>query len=661
MDRWIKRAVELATGLIFTGRQNPSVVPFYPQKTEISGYEKPYFPRTAPEKCGVSSGRLLAMLRELEADRRVNVHSLICLKGGKVICECSHPGYDVNLWHLSHSMTKTVTGMAIGILVDDGKLSIDERLVDLLPGYEYKDEKIAQITVRHLLTMTSGVRFSEAGSVTETKWTEAFFASSCAFIPGTEFAYNSMNSYILARIVTRLAGKSLTDFLDERLFMPLGITNRFWEKSREGVEKGGWGLYLSCESWAKLGYMMLLGGVFEDTRILSEGWVEQSHQRHAKTPESIGHFDYGYQMWSSRDDDGYLFNGMLGQNVWICPKNGIVAVITSGNNEMFQNSPARAIVEKYLAEDLTNDLSCGFDGNVGDLRYAEKHFFEGRHKIRPYTPKRGLAYRLGLKSCGAYPREWDELMGEYHFAKNNVGMMPIIVRAMQNNLCGMIERVELYRDGDAVFFAYTECGISYRLEVGFSDFKENVIDFNGERYIVRVIGEAMEDEDRNTVYKLELLFPELPNTRMIKLTLGDGGRLVMRLSEMPDERIAERLLKELDGTNPRMSAYMHIIEKRLGKNVANKRVKDTFSPTLIGARTGSTDYAAILEEENEKQRLAAKSIRWLDALVERLLHDDEDEDPEQGFIGDIVGKIKLRIPKRQSKIGDKNGREGGEE
>ncbi len=660
MDRWIKRTVELATGLIFTGKENPSVVPFYPQKTEISGYENPYFPRTIPERCGVSSGRLLAMLRALESDKRVNVHSLICLKGGKVICECSHPGYSVNLWHLSHSMTKTVTGMAVGILVDDGKLSIDDRLIDLLPGYEYSDERISQITVRHLLTMSSGVRFSEAGSVTESKWTETFFDSSCAFMPGTNFAYNSMNSYILARIVMRVAGKSLTEFLDERLFGPLHIVNRFWEKSQEGVEKGGWGLYLSCESWAKLGYRMLSGGVFEDTRILSERWVRESHQRHIKTPESIGHFDYGYQMWSSRDDDGYLFNGMLGQNVWICPKNDLVVVITSGNNEMFQNSPARAIVEEYLAVDLTNDLSGGFEGDVSDLIYAEKHFFERRHKIRPYTPKKGLAYRLGLKSRDPYPTEWNGLIGQYHFAKNNASMMPLIVRAMQNNLCGMIERVEFYRDGEAVFFVCTECGVSYSLEVGFSDFKENVIDFNGEKYIAKVIGEAMEDEDRNIVYKLEILFPELPNTRMIKFSLKDNGRLVMRLSEMPDERIAEAFFKELNGTNPKMTSYMHIIEKRLGKNAANKRVRDTFAPTLIGARVGSENYTAILGEESEKQRSAAKSIRWLDVLVEKLLHEEEGDDSERGFIGDIVGKIRFRMPKRQSKNAEINEREDGE-
>ena len=546
MERWIKRTIELATGLAFVGKSDPAVIPYYPQKTEISGEEKRHFPRTSPESKGVSSGRLLSMLRALEKDKAVNLHALMCIKGGEVICECAHPGYGTNTWHLSHSMSKTVTGMAIGMLVDDGALTLDTRLTDIFPDVEYADEKFPLITVRHLLTMTSGVRFAEAGSVTEERWTECFFGSSLAFVPGEEFAYNSMNSYILAVIVTRLTGKSLSAFLDDRLFGPLGITNRFWEKSPEGVEKGGWGLYLSAESWAKLGYMMLRGGVFEGKRILSGEWVRESHQRHARTPERIGHFDYGYQLWSSRDDGGYLFNGMLGQNVWIYPDNDLVVVMLSGSNDMFQNSRTRAIVEEYLATDLSGDLTSAYDGDTAELRYIEEHFFERRHQIRPYVPKMGLAHRLGLKSAQPYPKEWDELLGEYRFGDNAVGIMPLIIRTMQNNFSAPLKSIAFQRDGDAVFFVYREGEEEYRLEIGFSTFKETVIDYHGEKYIARVMGEALEDEDREALYKLEILFPELPNTRLMKFSFREDGALLVRLYEMPSEKIADTFLKELD-------------------------------------------------------------------------------------------------------------------
>ena len=133
MEKWKKRSIDLLTSLAFGTDGTPSVVPYYPQKTEISGYEEQYFHRIVPEKVGVSSGRLLAMLKALEKEKRSNIHSLVCLKGGEVICECAYPGYGVNTWHLSHSMSKTVTGIAVGMLVDDGLLDISTPLYKLFP------------------------------------------------------------------------------------------------------------------------------------------------------------------------------------------------------------------------------------------------------------------------------------------------------------------------------------------------------------------------------------------------------------------------------------------------------------------------------------------------------------------------------------------------
>ena len=314
---------------------------------------------------------------------------------------------------------------------------------------------------------------------------------------------------------------------------------------------------------------------------------------------------------------------------------------------MFQNSPARSIIEKYLSIDLGNDLSQScFSGDLLDLRYAEKHFLESRHWIRPYAPKKGLGQRLGLRSYPQYPREWDALIGKYGFSKNGVGMLPLVIRAMQNNLKSSIESVEFMREGDAMFFIYTECGEAYKLEIGFSDFKESVIDVRGEKYIVRVMGEAMEDEDRNMLYKLELLFPELPNTRMLKLSFTEEDKLVMRMSELPNEKIAGVFLKEFNGTNPKMTAYMDVIERRIGKNTTGKRMIDTFAPTLIGARIGSENYNRIMEEEKERSRASERTSKIVDTIVDKLLRDEEEEQGVRGFLGEIADRIKMKLPKR---------------
>ena len=238
-------------------------------------------------------------------------------------------------------------------------------------------------------------------------------------------------------------------------------------------------------------------------------------------------------------------------------------------------------------------------------------------------------------------------MGKYHFPKNNSAMLPLVVRAMQNNFPSSIDSIGFEHDGDEVYFTYTEGEVSYRLAVGFTDFKESVIEVQGEKYVVRVIGEAMEDEDRNMLYKLELLFPELPNTRMIKLSFTEEDQLLVRMSEMPNEKIANVFLKEMNGTNPKLSAYMDMIEKRIGKNTANKRLIDTFAPKLVGARIGSDSYGRIMDEERERQKGSERTSRVIDGIIDKLLRDDDgDDDGPFAFFGEIVDRIKLRIPQK---------------
>ena len=653
MERWMKKTVELAAGLALTGKHNPSVIPYYPQKTALPTDEEQYFTRSYPERVGVSSGRILALLRALERERRANIHNIIIVKDGVVISEASHPGYSVNSWHLSHSMSKTLTGIAVGMLVDDGRLSLDTRLTDIYPGINYRDKRFRLITVRHLLTMSTGVRFSEAGSVTESRWTEAFFESGLSFTPGTSFSYNSMNSYILAKIVCDLSGKSLTEFLSERLLKPLHITSFFWERGPEGIEKGGWGVYTSAESWAKVGYMMLSGGVFEGRRILSEAWIKESTARQIETPKSTGHYDYGYQLWSSKGGESYLFNGMLGQNVWVYPKNNIVVVVNSGNNEIFQNSPAMAVIEKYLTQDLSSDLteSC-FSGDLVDLRRAEEHFFECRHWIRPLEERRGLGTRLGIRERAPYPMLWDDLVGKYHFRKNNLGMIPLFIRGMQNNLKNSIDGISFEREGESFYLSFSEGGSTYRMEIGFYDFKQTVLEYHGEKYIVKVIGEAMEDEDRNMLYKVELLFPEMPNTRMLKFSFLEEGQLLMRMSESPNNKIADLFFDDLPVNNPKLAVAFDFVEKRIGKNFARRKLEETFAPSLIGARIGAENYTEIMDREREKLRSGEKTVKLINAVISKLLHDEEDEDTEgevgglRGFIGDVVEKLRERLPRR---------------
>lgn len=640
MEKWMKRAVELISGLALTSKPNPAVVAYTAQKTDISKSEKRFFKREKPEKIGVSSIRLYRMLAELEAEPRANIHSVVVLKDGVVICEASRPGYSVNVAQLSHSMTKSIIGMAIGFLFDEEKLSLDERLVDIFPEYSYLDPAFPQITVKHLLTMQTGVKISEAGSVTESAWSEAFFASKLSFAPGTEFKYNSMNSYILAKIVEKRSGLKIMEFLKPRLFAPLEIDNVFWELGPEGVEKGGWGIYLSPESWAKLGFLMLSRGEFFCKRILSEAWVKESTLPHAETSETLGNFNYGYQLWRARDGEDFLFNGMLGQNTWISPKNNVVVVLTAGNNELFQSSPALEIVRKYLA---SVSLSRPYErGGAALLSEKEARFFETRCAVKPLTKSRGLKYFLGFADPMPYDDRFYSLFGTYIFPQNNQGILPTFVRVMQNNYTGGIESISIEKSDTGIVVTSKEGGVSYKFRAGVYGYEESVLDFCGEKYMISALATAEIDKDGRQSFKIECIFPELPNTRVLVMTPSRDSKLILKMQETPNQRLAMPFLEAMTSGNKKIALALDFIEKRFGEDFLADKISELFEPTLIAVDKSSPRFDEIFREECLVTEERLRPGKMLAGLVSHFIG-DEDEEPSKfslvaGLFGFMRGK-----------------------
>lgn len=641
----MKRAAELISGLALLNKKNPAVVPYFPQKTELSGAERRFFPREKPEKHGVSSIRLFRMLSELEAEPRANIHNIMVIKDGAVISEASRAGYGVNVMRLSHSMSKTVIGMAIGFLVSDGKLDIRKRLVEIFPEFEAQDPLFEKITVEDLLTMKSGVKISEAGSVTEYEWTKAFFSSKVTFEPSSEFKYNSMNSYILAKIVSKISGKGIVEFLTPRLFAPLGIENVFWETGPEGLEKGGWGLYLSAESWAKLGVMYLNRGVFFGERILPREWIEASIKTHSLTSEKLGDFNYGYQIWVQRTGSEILFNGMLGQNVWICPKNNVVVVINAGNNEFFQQSPALSIVRKYLG---AGKISEPYEKSALILlREKERRFFETRRTVIPLPKKNGLRYLLGFSNPKPYDSSWDKVLGKYGFHENNQGILPAFLRVMQNNYMGGIEYLALERSGDNLAIITTEGGIDYRFVAGFYDYVTTPVDFRGEKYFISALAERSEDDEHNPIFKIEIILPEMPNTRLIKLSFSSDSKLTVRLFETPNQKLALPFLDTLIDGGKKASLALDFIERKLGEDFIEKRVSELFEVTLTAINVNDENYEAALQMENELEAERSRPAKMLAGLISKFVKPDDEEQgsaPEEkrGLFSEIFGFFKRK-------------------
>ena len=649
MEKWKRRAADLIFGLATPDNQNASVVSYRPQKTEIAPPERRTLKRAAPETVGISSLRLASMLSELESEGRARIHNLMVVKNGRVICEASAPGYSMELWHLSHSMSKTVTGMAIGLLVDDGALRIDERLVDIFPNQRYVDQRFADITVAHLLSMSSGVPFSEVGVVTESEWTSAFFGSMLKFAPGERFDYNSMNSYILARVAVKRSGKRLSELVSERIFAPLGIRQFLWEIGPEGVEKGGFGLYLSAESWAKLGLMMLGGGRYMGRRILSERWVSESVTTHGISTDQTGDFNYGYHLWVHKQHEDFLFNGMLGQNVWVCPSQDVVVVINAGNNEIFQQSPALDIVRKYLSCNISDRLR---SRDYAVLRSACHRFFDGRAAVTPLERRRSLRTILGIESATPYAEAWDSILGEYTMRKNNLSLLPIFVRCMQNNLASGIESFAIVREGERLFMRLFGPVGEHKVEIGLYGYAETLMNFGGELYRMRTLGGVVSGAKGQPVYRIEMIFPELPNSSVIELTVIDEDSVKMNFYETPNEQIVAPVLASFSSANPKLAFAVQMLERKFGHGFVENRLKGIFSPEITLIRRGCPNEQELLSREIEQMKIDNAVIQSLAGLVLRFMREsplteqtDEERSPEQkgGALLGLLERIRRMI------------------
>lgn len=634
MERWTKKAVELGVRMALLNETVPSVTEYKPSKTEIPPVASACMTRVSPESVGVCSGRISCMLKDLEAlGDSTRIHNVVIAREGKIISSSSRLGYSTDIPHLSHSMSKVLTSIAIGYLVTDGKLGLDDPIVGFFPELTPSDKQFADITVRHLLSMTSGVKFSEIGVVAESEWTKCFFEGELRTAPGEMFSYNSMNTYLLAVIAKRVSGKGVSDILKERLFLPLGITDFFWEYGPEGVEKGGFGAYMSLESWAKIGLVFADGGRFSGKTVIPEEWIKETLSVQAVSPKEKGGYDYGYTVWTSPEHGACLFSGMLGQMVYISLVNKLVVAINGGNDELFFTEGSLGVIEKYFGDplpDISSDEYCKFEI---PLIECERDFLKSKQWAVPLERKKGILYRIGLKYREPYPEDFNSLLGRFSLPMNNTSIIPIFVRVMQNNYPSSLEEIGFLREGRRIFLVCRDGGNDYKIEVGFYRHIESVIDVSGEKYRVRALASVDKEDDR-TVYKIELVYPELPNVRRITLKRAGRDVIDVNLSELPGEGLIDYYLNETLAANPRMSFLTDMLEGRLGKGYIGRKAHLIFNYGIGAVRRGTINYEELMDRERERAPRTTDEERSVASMVLRFVGAGDKK--EGGFFGDLL-------------------------
>ena len=548
---------ELVLNMIL-GKTGGTRVDYFPQKPDFpfdAVYEQA-FVRATPESQGISSNLFAALLRELDASKDTEMHHFMALRHGKVICECNFAPYPKGMWHITHSMCKSITGMAIGMLIEEEKLKLDENIYDIFSDHINAFSKIFRpvITVENLLTMTSGVTFNESGIVSGNDWLGSFLNASVNGKPGTEFQYNSLNTYVLSAIVTKRTGETLTEYLTPRLFAPLGITKYYWETCPKGITKGGWGLFLCAEDMAKLGQLYLQRGKWNGQQLVSEYWIEISTARHLKTQNDT--YGYGYQLWMEQRPGSFEYNGMLGQNVIIYPDMDMVLVTNAGNKEMFQDCIMLNIIRKYFPVNYhpadvlpENPLSYSLLKRLcGELKNGENNnrstSLRGRWKRNVVSRRKHSDKKYSYRISAAVDRPSDHhcfmraVSGRtYVMEQQNIGIAPLFVQVFHNNMTDGISEISFTYDAGNFCVSFTEGKVIHKLPVGFGKAADGCVDLHGEHYLVATLGEFARDENDIPVLKLEITFIEECVKRKAHIFFHEDNGIEIRWNETPGKKM----------------------------------------------------------------------------------------------------------------------------
>lgn len=288
-----------------------------------------------PESVGVSSAVLKEFLDGIKTEG-LEYHSLTVTRHGKTAFSFYNKPFSADIPHAMYSVSKTWAGTAVGFAVHEGYFALDTKVLDIFPEYRPKrpDANAEKLTVRHLLTMSSGKKIPFISDKSKVDWLAQFFESPWAFAPGEKFQYTNENIYLLCAIVRRTTGMTVREFLTPRLFEPFGMETPIWETDQNGTEAGGWGLYVTADDLTKLMLCYANDGKLGDKQILPAEWAREAKKTQIRSAENapLDASEYGYCMWRVRTvPNSYRADGMFGQFCIVMEDYDAVITVTGAN------------------------------------------------------------------------------------------------------------------------------------------------------------------------------------------------------------------------------------------------------------------------------------------------------------------------------------------
>ena len=315
---------------------------------------------------GIEPTPIAEMMDAIRGGGFDSVTSILIVRNGQLVFEAYLHGYSRYRQHYVASVTKSITSLLIGIAIDEGRIAgADQRVAELLPQYAdlmADDPAKAYLRLSHLLSMTAGFDWDEEtvpyGTAGNDCYEMAESLDAPAYVlsrpivddPGTRFEYCGGNPALHSAIIQTATGRRVDAYADEVLFGPLGIATYDWRTYRDGHSDTSGGLSLRPRDMAKVGQLMLAGGMWDGQRIVSEAWVRESTRVHARVSAFT---QYGYQWWRERQplglhsEEAYFAAGFGGQMIIVLPGLDAVVVIT---NDTGDEAAGAAAVQVLMRE-----------------------------------------------------------------------------------------------------------------------------------------------------------------------------------------------------------------------------------------------------------------------------------------------------------------------
>lgn len=300
------------------------------------------FERVTPESVGIPSGQVTALVAELKK-AGLAMHSIMLVRHGKVFAEAYADYFSAESKHRMYSTSKSYASMAVGALIGDGLVTLDDTVEQMFPEYilDTTDERIRKTKLRDILTMRGPFwKTSYSGSRRDMNWVETYFAKTTDLRePGVDFYYDTSGSYMLCVLVEKLTGMNFLDYLKKKALDKMGYSKDAWcVCSPEGHAWGGSGVMCTTEDTAKFAHLVLHNGEFMGEQLLPADYVSKAKKPIAENScegndQCCGR-GYGYQIWTAKyagDLEGFAFLGMGDQSTFAVESKDLIFVTTADN------------------------------------------------------------------------------------------------------------------------------------------------------------------------------------------------------------------------------------------------------------------------------------------------------------------------------------------